>query len=167
MAGFGFNHENVEPSVGFDVLPAGKYIAQIIQADDKELKNGNGRMTAVRFEITEGKFAKRLFFANLCYKHTNPDTQRYAQADIKAIINACLGAGAQCTDWEQLKNIPIEISVKVSRRKDTDEMQNEIKGYKPKAKQVASPPPNGATPPPPEQPTAPPSANPNAWQQQP
>ena len=42
MATINFNASEVEPSVGFEAIPAGKYQAVIVDSDMKQNKSGTG-----------------------------------------------------------------------------------------------------------------------------
>ena len=49
-----FNANDVEPNVGFDPVPAGKYLAVITASEMKPTKNGNGSSCELEFQIVEG-----------------------------------------------------------------------------------------------------------------
>ncbi|MFO7900232.1 MAG: DUF669 domain-containing protein [Planctomycetota bacterium] len=55
----GFNAREVEPEVGFEPIPAGKYLAIITGSEMKDTKAGTGRYLELTFEVIEGKHKGR------------------------------------------------------------------------------------------------------------
>ena len=60
MATINFNANEVEPSVGFEAIPAGKYQAVIVDSDMKPNKAGTGEYLQLEFEVIEGEFKQGL-----------------------------------------------------------------------------------------------------------
>ena len=54
MSTINFNANEVEPSTGYDPIPAGKYQAVITESEMKPTKTGNGQYLQLEFEIIEG-----------------------------------------------------------------------------------------------------------------
>ncbi|MFI3265521.1 MAG: DUF669 domain-containing protein [Rikenellaceae bacterium] len=122
-----FNAYEVEPSVGFEAIPAGKYQAVIIGSDMKPTKTGNGRYLELTFEVIEGEYQGRKQWSRLNLEHLNPDAIRMAKADLSAICRAVNVPQPKAS--EELHNLPLTITVRCKRNNDTDEITNEIKGY--------------------------------------
>ena len=128
MANLGnFNANEVEPSVAFEPVPAGKYIAAITASEMKSTKKGDGSYLELEFTILEGDCQGRKVWDRLCINHPNSLTQKIAQGSLSAI---CRSVGVlQPGDSCQLHNLPLQITAKLKKRKDTGDLTNEIKGY--------------------------------------
>ena len=59
MSTINFNANEVEPSTGYDPIPAGKYQAVITESEMKPTKTGNGQYLQLEFEIIEGEYKNR------------------------------------------------------------------------------------------------------------
>ena len=157
MATINFNANEVEPSVGFEAIPAGKYQAVIVDSDMKPNKAGTGEYLQLEFEIISGEFKNRKLWTRLNLNNPNPDAVRMARADLSAICHAvnviCPG------DSIELHNLPLTITVKCRKTPEGD-IVNDIKGYGPKAA-----PETASIPPVPTSATSAPSAPPWARQQ--
>ena len=135
MSTLNFNATEVEPSAGFDVIPAGKYNAVISDSEMKDTRSGTGRYLQLEFEIIDGEFKNRKLWARLNLENPNPDAVRMARADLSAICRAVNVLTPR--DSLELHNLPLVITVRCKKNQD-DEMTNEIKGYAPKASAKAS-----------------------------
>ena len=138
----GFNAAEVEPEFGFDPLPAGKYVAAIVESDFKPNKAGTGHYLELKFQVLEGQHQGRNIWARLNLRHPNAATVKFAQAELSAV---CRAVGVlQPKDSIELHDLPIEITVKCKRREDTGEVTNEISGYAKRTSGAAAPAPAGA-----------------------
>lgn len=126
MAGFSFDATNVQPSTSFGPLPAGTYIAQIVDSDVKPNKSGTGRYLALQFEILDGEFKNRRVFANLTVEHQNQQAQQIGQSQLSALCRAV--NVLQLTDTAQLHGRPLRIKIKVSTDPQYGD-RNEVTGY--------------------------------------
>jgi hypothetical protein len=123
----GFNANEVDPSVGFDPIPAGKYLAVITESEMKPTKSGAGNYLELTFQVLEGEFKGRNLWARLNLDNPKADTVKIARAELSAI---CRAVGVMAPkDSVELHNIPLVITVGLKKRKDTDELINVIKGY--------------------------------------
>lgn len=128
MSTLNFNAETVEPSVPFEAIPAGKYIAVINDSDMKDTRSGNGRYLQLEFEIVDGECKGRKVWTRLNLENSNPEAVKYARADLAAI---CRAVGVlHPADSVELHNLPLQITVKCRRNQD-DEMTNEVKSFAP------------------------------------
>jgi len=123
----GFNANEIEPSVAFEPLPAGKYLAVIVASEMKPTKSGAGNYLELSFQIAEGQYQGRVLWARLNLDNTNPTTVKIARAELSAI---CRAVGVMTPrDSQDLHNLPVQINVRVKKRADTGDLTNEIKGY--------------------------------------
>ena len=150
MSTINFNATEVEPSVGFDVIPAGKYNAVITDSDMKKTRSGSGRYLQLEFLIIEGEYKNRKLWTRLNVENSNAEAVRIARADLSAICRAINVLKPK--DSVELHNLPLEITVKCRKNQD-DEIVNEIKGYGPRKSRstvaAAQPPQCGSNPAPP------------------
>ena len=130
MAILDFDANTVEPSSGFSPIPAGKYVAVITEDEMKDTRNGKGRYLQFTFEIIEGEYIGRKLWTRLNLENENMEAVKIARADLSAICRAVNVLKLQ--DTVQLHNLPLVISVKLKKDKETDELRNEIKGYESK-----------------------------------
>ena len=123
----GFDANKVEPATPFEAIPAGKYLAVISASEMKPNKAGTGQFLQLVFTIIEGELRNRQVWARLNLENPNELAMKIAQAELSAICRA-VGIMAP-NDSVELHNLPLVIRVKCKRRKDTDEISNEIGGY--------------------------------------
>ena len=126
----GFDANEVEPSTAFEPVPAGKYIAAVTASEMKPTKKGDGSYLELEFTVLEGDCQGRKVWDRLCITHPNQQTVKIARGNLSAI---CRAVGVmQPKDSVELHNLPLEITVKLKKRTDNNELANEIKGYEPK-----------------------------------
>ncbi len=132
MADMGGYDANLhEPSVGFEPMPAGDYVAAITNSEKRENKAKTGSYLAFTFTVLEGPLKNRKLFKNYNNKNQNADAVRIAEAELSAL---CRAVGVmQPPDTCSLHNIPLVISVKLKKNSTTGELENDIKAYKPKS----------------------------------
>jgi predicted DNA-binding antitoxin AbrB/MazE fold protein len=131
----GFDANKVEPT-SFEPIPAGKYLAAIIDSETKLTKAGTGSYLALTFEILETPYKGRQVFARLNLENPSPKAVQIAQGELSAI---CRAVGVlKPKDSLELHNLPLIIKVKVKKREDNEELTNEIRGYEKKETVVSS-----------------------------
>lgn len=128
MSTLNFNAETVEPSVPFEAIPAGKYVAIITDSEMKDTRSGSGRYPQLEFEITEGEYKGRKVWTRLNLENANQEAVKYARAGLAAICRAV--DVLHPADSVELHNIPLQITVKCRKNQD-DEMTNEVKSFAP------------------------------------
>ncbi len=127
MSLLNFDANEVEPSKGFEPIPAGKYVAVINDSEEKRNKAGTGTYLQLEFEIIEGDYAGRKLWVRLNLNNQNPDAVRMARADLSAICHAV--NVLKPNDSVELHNIPLVINVRCRKDKNSDEIVNEVRGY--------------------------------------
>lgn len=141
----GFNANDVPPLADFDPIPNGKYIAAIVESEQKPTKSGTGHYLELKFQVLEGEHKGRLLWSRLNLDNPNQTAVNIARAELSAI---CHAVGVMSPpDSSDLHNLPLQITVKCVKRTDTGELTNEIKGYARKPAPGAAPAANGNTPP--------------------
>jgi hypothetical protein len=132
-----FNANEVEPSADFEPIPAGKYLAVITESEVKPNKAGTGSYLQFTFQIIEGEYKGRFLWSRLNLDNPNETAVKIARAELSSI---CRAVGVMAPkDSIELHDLPLVISVKCKKRKDTDEVVNEIKGYSKKESAAGQP----------------------------
>ena len=151
MSTLNFNANEVEPSTGYEPIPAGKYAAVITDSEMKPTKTGNGQYLELAFEVIEGDYRGRKVWARLNLENPNSQAVQIARADLSAICRAV--NVPEPKDSIELHNLPLTITVRCRKNTETDEITNEVKGYAPRTGAIGAaaasvPPPqaNGAPP---------------------
>lgn len=130
MANFNFNVGDA-PADDFDLLPAGKYSAEITESEVRPSSKG-ADMLALTLQVTEGEFKGRLLWDYLVHKHPKEQVRKIAERQIAAIMRAC--GKETIEDSSELHGIPMTVTVKVEQPKEGgqyDEPSNRIKKYAP------------------------------------
>ena len=123
----GFDANQVEPTAALDPIPAGKYPAVITESEMKPNKAGTGSYLQLTFQIIDGPFNNRVLWARLNLDNPNATAVKIARAELSAVCRA-VGVLAP-NDSAELHNLPLVIRVRCKKRKDTDEISNEIGGF--------------------------------------
>lgn len=145
FGGNSFNPSKVEEvSTGFDPLPKGIYQINITDSEIKPMNSGNGTILVLKLVVTDGKYANRTLFDNLCVEHrTSPVAQGIAQTRLKQICESI--KLKQLTDSVQLHSKPLQVKVDVeldqyqTERSGTAQYRNSIKEYLPVTNAVKQP----------------------------
>ena len=106
-----FDATSVEPTTAHDLLPAGKYRAQIVESEMRVTKNGMGQFLWLMLDILEGEYKGRKIFDQLNLVNPNPTTVEIAQRTLSAICHAT--GRLHVSDSEELHLIPMTIQVKI------------------------------------------------------
>jgi hypothetical protein len=127
-----FDANSVEPSTPMEVIPAGKYVVQIINSAMEDTKSGTGSFLKLEMEILEGSSAKRRLFDRLNLINPNTQTAEIAERTLSAICHAV--GQLQVSDSEQLHFKPMLVDVRVKpagpdKQGVMREAQNEMRGY--------------------------------------
>ena len=164
MALITFDATAVEPDAGFVPIPAGTYVAQIIDSDVKTTKAGTGQYLQLTWKVLDGPYHGRLVFDRLNIRNSNQTAEQIGQ---KALSSLCHVTGVlRLQDSSQLHSKPVQVRVTI--RKDAEYGdQNEIKGYAQAqgfaAPQAAAMPPAAQAAPPATQAPAPQAASVPPW----
>ena len=111
-----FDATSVEPTTPYELLPAGKYRAQIVESEMRVTRNGMGRFLWLMIDILEGEYAGRKIFDQLNLVNPNTTTVEIAQRTLSAICHAT--GRMQVSDSEELHLIPMTIQVKIKPPKN-------------------------------------------------
>jgi hypothetical protein len=160
MANLGttFDATTIEPAKGYEVLPPGKYPAQIVNSETRVTKDGMGQYLYVEIDVLDGPYQGRKLFDRLNLVNANPQTVEIAQRTLSAICHAT--GRMQVQDSEELHLIPFIADVQVQPPKNGYGESNKVRyrpldaGAKPATPQLARPAPPPAQQPQPAAPAA-------------
>ena len=122
-----FDASQIDTSkVAFEALPAGRYVAQIIDSEMKVTKAKTGKFLELTLEITKGSFKGRKIWDRLNLE--NPSTQAVdiAQATLATICNAVGTIKVKDSDELHFKDLTVRVAVETSTQFGT---KNIVKGY--------------------------------------
>ena len=111
-----FDATSVEPTTAYELLPAGKYRAQIVESEIRATRNGMGQYLWLMLDILEGEHKGRKIFDQLNLVNPNPTTVDIAQRTLSAICHAT--GRMHVSDSEELHLIPMTIQVKIKPPKN-------------------------------------------------
>jgi hypothetical protein len=84
-----FDVDNEAGTPPRELLPKGKYVAEIVDASVATTKNGKGQMVSLSWCITEGEFENRYVFQTVIIRHESADAQRFGRQRFKDVCAAC------------------------------------------------------------------------------
>lgn len=149
-----FDATTVDPAAGFELFPAGQYVAQIVSSEMRPTKDGGGQYLWLELDVLEGPLAGRKLFDRLNLVNASAQTVEIAQRTLSAICHAT--GKLQVQDSQELHLIPMIADVKVKPPKNGYGESNKVH-YLPLDRGVAAQPraaaPTAGTPP--TQPTRP------------
>lgn len=145
-------------------VPAGKYPGAIVKSEFKETKAKTGHYLALQLKIIEGQYKGRVLFTNLNLDNPNQVAVEIANKELNSICKACNKEGVE--DSEELHNIPMMLTVKVTEGDASYPPSNEITAYEPYEGTPRQIPPVSGETPPTETPSPEPNEAPQAAQEQ-
>jgi hypothetical protein len=168
MANLGttFDATSVEPAKPLEVLPPGKYPAQIVNSEMRVTKDGMGQYLWLELDVLDGPYQGRKLFDRLNLVNANPQTVEIAQRTLSAICHAT--GRMQVQDSEELHLIRLMADVQVQPPKNGYGESNKVR-YLPLDRGAKSAPSQPARTAPPSQvhPTTPAAAFTSApWKRQ-
>ena len=110
--GFTFDPNTVQAERTFDPIPAGDYLALILDSDVVPTKAGDGTILKLTFQVIDGPLQGRLVFENLNIENRNPAATEIAQARLGSICKS-IGLSGPLHDSTVLHNQPMMIRVDI------------------------------------------------------
>lgn len=126
----GFNAAEVAPN-DFGTIPPGEYEACIVASEMKTTKNGDGQYLNLEIQIISGQYQNRKLFEKLNLVNKSEQTVQIAKGTLSSI---CRAVGIMTpNDSSDLHNKPFRISVGTKKSDYNGDMENKIKGFKPRS----------------------------------
>ena len=155
----GYYETDDQPSVGYEVLPAGEYVVKIERAEWRETKNQDGHYLQINMTVVDGERRGALIVDRLNLRNKNEVAVRIARGQFAALREAVGVSNPK--DTADMENIRFRVVLKCTRRNDDpDKMTNEVTRYIKHGETAATPqqkdgnPPYKRNAPPPAEPVA-------------
>jgi hypothetical protein len=131
MALLNFDATTVAPELPRGPIPAGVYLAQIIESDVVATKSG-GEMLKLTLEVLDDAHKNRRIWTNINTRNPSADAERIGQSQLSALCHAVNVLVPK--DSSMLHMIPVRVRVAIrpagpDRTGVHREAQNEVKGY--------------------------------------
>lgn len=129
MASLGttFDANAVEPNQPSEVIPAGKYLMQIVNSEMRQTKSGSGSYLLLELSIIDGAFTNRRAFEILNLDNPNEKAVEIANKTLSAICRAT--GQMSVSDSEQLHHKTMLVTIKVKPADGQYGPSNGIGGY--------------------------------------
>jgi hypothetical protein len=132
MAKLGFQYSGDEAELNsndFDraPLPEGKYPVEILDADYRDAKSGNGSYVMVEFSVLTPEFIGRKIWANYNIVNTNPKAQEIGEQQFAKLCMAAMGKPS-CEDTDELINRQVVLGLGFEKN---DPTRNRVKWAEP------------------------------------
>lgn len=108
-------------------VPAGQYPMHIVKSEFKATKAKTGHYLALQFRILDGPYKGKALFTNLNLDNPNQVAVEIANKELNSICKAVGKEGVE--DSDELHQIPLLGTVKVTEGDAQYPPQNEITGY--------------------------------------
>ncbi len=130
MALLNFNARNVEPQQDQSPLPAGHYVASIIDSEFKPTKRNDGQYLELTYAVQEGQYKGRKLWVRLNLDNPNQQAVSIAMRQLSSICHA-VGL-LDVPDSTRLHNRPHQIRVEYVKADGIKSQRdsNEIKDWK-------------------------------------
>ena len=155
-----FDATGVAPAAPMELLPPGRYAAQIVNSEMRATRAGTGQYLWLEMDVIEGPHQGRKIWDQINLVNQSQQTVEIAQRTLSAICHAV--GQLQVSDSEQLHFRPVQVTLTVepdSRDKHLppheQRKQNKVKGYAPLGSAAPARPAAGPARPASPSPTAP------------
>ena len=92
----------------WDLLPVGKYVAQVVEASIQKPNSGDGYYLALTWKIVKGDYEGRQVWQRITYLHSSEQAQTIGRKTLKDLCDA-LGVNEQVKDAEVFLFKPVRI----------------------------------------------------------
>ena len=100
----------------WDVLPAGEYVAQVVEASIQQPNSGDGYYLSLTWKIIEGAYEGRQVWQRITYQHSSEQAQTFGRKTLKDLCVATEVA-EQVDDAEVFLFKPVRIRLGIERDK--------------------------------------------------
>jgi hypothetical protein len=115
--GFDFDPQTEEGTQPFELVPKGKYTAEVVDAGIVDIKSGRGQMLKLTWVISGGEYDDRRIFQQIIVQHDSEDAMRFGRQRIKDLCDAC-GIRERATDVSVFLHKPCQIQVGIEEDKN-------------------------------------------------
>ena len=115
--GFDFDPQTEEGTQPFELVPKGKYTAEVVDAAIADTKSGKGQMLKLTWVISGGDYDDRRIFQSIIVQHESEDAMKFGRQRVKDLCDAC-GINDKVTDVSIFLHKPCEITVGIEEDKN-------------------------------------------------
>lgn len=123
----GFNAEEIEPSVPFEILPPARYTVIVSASEVKDAKSGNGQYVKLEYTIVDGEHANRKVWSQHNIVHNTPKAEQIGREQFSAVCHAVGVLRPKAT--EDLHDKPLVIEVGIEKGDDKYPDKNVVKAW--------------------------------------
>lgn len=124
-----FNAKDNEKMSGFEPIPAGWYLAEIVKSEMKDSSSGAGnRYLTCQLKIVEGEYKDRYLFNLMNLVNQNQEAVDIARKELASICEAC--DIDEIEESTELHGITMAVRVGIKAADANWPAKNEIKAYK-------------------------------------
>jgi Protein of unknown function (DUF669) len=129
--GFDFDPQTEEGTQPFELVPKGKYTAEVVDAAIVDIKSGRGQMLKLTWVISGGEYDDRRVFQQIIVRHESEEAMRYGRQRIKDLCDAC-GIRDKVTDVSVFLHKPCQIQIGIEEDKNGEyDPKNKVVRIKP------------------------------------
>ncbi len=123
-----FNAKDSEKMGGFEPIPAGWYLAEVVKSEMKDTAAGTGKYLTCQLKVLEGEYTGRYLFNLMNLVNPNQTAVEIAQKELASLCEAC--ELDEIEDSTELHGIAIAVRVSIKEGTDKFPPKNEIKAYR-------------------------------------
>jgi len=121
-----FDANTVAPKTAFKPLPDGEYTVLITKAKEEPTKDRTGLMLHYEAQVVDGSCKGRVIHDRITLRNKNPIAVEIGQGQLSALCHAT--GIMRPRGAHEFVGKTVKIKVAVVKRKDNDELSNEVKG---------------------------------------
>jgi hypothetical protein len=119
------DYEKVKPRT-FEPLPAAWYSAEIVSAEGKANRSGDGKYLDIRYRVVSGPFSGRMVFGSVTTRNRNSTAMEIGREQIATIAEAI---GVRFTDSDELIGRIVDIKLVITKSEQYGD-KNEVRGWR-------------------------------------
>ena len=123
-----FNAKDSDKMGGFEPIPAGWYLAEVVKSEMKDTAAGTGKYLTCQLKVVEGEHKGRYLFNLMNLVNPNQTAVEIAQKELASLCEAC--ELDEIEDSTELHGITMAVRVAIKAGNDKFPAKNEIKAYK-------------------------------------
>lgn len=124
MLNIDFSTVEVGSGAEFDLLPDGKYLVTLNEAELKDTKSGTGKYISAQFRVSSGEHKGRCTFHNFNVENPNPTVVKIGLEQLKKMLTLAGRNVLKLTDVNQL--VGTQVGIQLKTKTDSYGKKNEI-----------------------------------------
>jgi hypothetical protein len=107
---------DAEEGSSFDLLPAGRYYAEVAKITSGPTKSNNGNAINIQWRISQGDFAGRTVFQSILWQHESAQAEKFGKQRLKDLCVA-MGVTGKLSDLTVFCHREVQILVGIRQDK--------------------------------------------------